>query len=106
VIESSGHANRGGRRMSELKLNRNEFGTDAVAVAVIMVTLHNYQLMSFWRNLFAEHLCHEENDDGSEKAASAKKIYEGVTRAAANMGIAIRAIIKSVIMGNDPASGQ
>jgi hypothetical protein len=44
-----------------------------------MVTLHNYQLMRFWRDLFAEHLCHEENDDGSEKAASAKKIYEGVT---------------------------
>jgi hypothetical protein len=46
----------------------------------VMVVFHSFETDWFlWRNSFTEHFCHDEDDDGSEKASASEKIYQGVT---------------------------
>jgi hypothetical protein len=81
VVESSRDANGGGRRMSEFKANGHKFGTGVTDVVMVMIVFHSCEsVWILWRKSFTEHLCHDEDDEGSEKASASEEIYQGVTR--------------------------
>ena len=81
VVESSGDANGGGRRMREFKANGHELGAGVAGVVMVMIVFHSCELHWFlWLNSFTEHFCYDEDDEGSEKASPAEEIYQGVTR--------------------------
>jgi hypothetical protein len=47
---------------------------------MIIIVFHSCEFDSFpWRDLFAQHFCDEENDDGPEKASPSEEIDQGVT---------------------------
>ncbi len=67
--------------MSEIKANGHKFGTGAADVVMVMIVFHSCK--SVWilrRKSFTEHLCHDEDDEGSKEASASEEIYQGVTR--------------------------
>ena len=80
VVESSGDANGGGRRMREFKANGHEFGLGVAGIVMVMIVFHSFEFdWCLRRHLFAEHFCYDEDDKGSEKASASEEIYQGVT---------------------------
>src|ERR1035437_6319679 len=80
LVESSGDANGGGRRMRKFKANGHEFGAGAVDVVMVFVVFHSFEFdWCLRRHLFAEHFRYDEDDKGSEKASASEEIYQGVT---------------------------
>jgi len=75
VVESSREANGGGGRLSEFKADGHEFGAGATSVVMVMIMFHSCEFDWFFRrNSFTEHLCYDEDDKSSEKAAAAEEI--------------------------------
>ena len=80
LVESSRDADGGGGRMNEFEANGHEFGTGVANVVMIMIVFHSFRFDWFVRrNSFTEHFCCDKDDEGSEKAAAAEEIYQGVT---------------------------
>jgi len=86
VVEGARDANRGGGRMCELKANGHKLRIRraavlmAASVIVILIVFHIGPIdWVLWRNLFAEHFCDDEDDQGAEKTSASQKIYQGVT---------------------------
>ena len=80
LVESARDANRAGRGMGEFKANGHKLRAGAPDVIMVMIVFHSGTFHWFlWRRSFAEHLCREEDDNGSEKAPASEEIYQGVT---------------------------
>src|ERR1035438_10103238 len=80
LVESSREANGGGGWMSEFKANGHEFGTRFTSVVMVMIMFHSCEFHWFLRrHSFAEHLRHDEDHEGSEKASASEEIYQRVT---------------------------
>ena len=66
--------------MSEFKTNGHEFEAGVADVVMVRIVFHSCELDWFLgRKSFTEHFCYDEDDEGSEKAAAAEEIYQGVT---------------------------
>ena len=79
MVKASRDANADGRGMREFKVNWNQLRAGAPGVVMVMIVFHSckFDWMLRW-NSSTHHFCHDEDDDGSQKASSSEEIYEGI----------------------------